>query len=93
MLSKFGDGVLSENVGGEALCGRFARDGFGAVFTKLGCFAFSIWIGPRTTGAVEPVFLIHFEQRVKAPLRSHFTDTVVRRFVDAQEPGGSRVAT
>ncbi len=82
LFEHFGDRMAGEDRGRQSFGGRFGGDGLGAVFAKLGHFAMAVGIGPRAARAIEAVFLIDFEQRLKAALDPHFLEAEVGRFVN-----------
>src|SRR6185437_10707963 len=83
LLPKFGDRVGGEERGVDALAGGLPRHGLGAVLAELRGLALRwIRIGPSAAGAVEPVVLIHPQQRPQAAAWPHLLQRVAHRVSD-----------
>ena len=65
-----GDGVLGEEVGGDAAQGGFFGDGFGAVLAEFEVAPFAFF-RPGAAGAVEAVLLVDLEQGQGGPSGAH----------------------
>jgi len=78
--------VFGEELGKNALLGRFTRDGFGAVLAELRDLAIAIRIRPRAARAIEAVGLVDLEQGAKAVARAHLQHTALDGFIDGIEP-------
>ena len=80
LLTQRGDTPLFEKLRRHALGSSFGRDRLRAVFAELGHVTVAFRIGPRTTGAIEAVFLISRQQGLRRAHRPHFLQRISQRF-------------
>ena len=86
MFSNFFDTVFGKEVGGDFLGCALRGGGFGAVFAKFKGGAVVIRVGPGTAAAVEPIFLIHFQEGDR-PSGQAFSGNMLKGDCDCLESG------
>ena len=73
VLEKIGDRVLREEISRDTAHGGLLGHGLRAVLAELGDVTL-VFLGPRAAGAVEPVLLIHAQQRPGTAHEAHLLD-------------------
>src|SRR5271154_1919981 len=66
--------MSGKSVRSQPFLRRLGCNGFGAVLTELSHVSLAIRVGPRATGTVEPVLLVHLQERLKTPPGAHFLE-------------------
>ena len=80
--------MLAKEVWRRSFSRCFIRDGFGAVFAKLGYLPFAIRTRPCTTLAIETVLLVELKQCLRSTRDAHLANRKPCDLIDRGQTGG-----